>query len=134
MNRVGRVVGLPNETIMLDQSGLYINGSHISPPKELQSIYSNVAEAAFKPYFSAGPITIPDHQVFILQDNLLSGNDLRSLGTVKLTSVLGRLNDLIPPHEVTAAALRSGTSRVPADVLQDLEEQHGPISTWVRSN
>lgn len=126
INRVGRVVGLSNETVGLRSDGVYIDGQKASLPSEIASLYSAIpgAEAS---------VVVPENQIFILQDNLERGNDSRTLGTVKLTSVLGTLSDLLSPGEVTQL-FSNMSSRVPADILADLEEQHGPASSWVRAN
>lgn len=135
INRVGRIVALGGESIELKSDGIYINNSKASPPGRTAELYSSLPDGAWKKYFSAGPINVPEHEVFILQDNLEKGNDSRTLGTVKLTSILGTLNNVIEPEEILKPGFfNAEADRFPKDLLQDLEEQHGPMSTWFKPN
>ena len=131
INRVGRVVGLPGESIELSSGGVIINGEVVGAPETIAPLYRDISDEIVRTF---APVQIPDHQIYILQDNLIKGNDSRTLGTVKLTSVLGSMHDLLLPEEVSAFVAGRRTDRVPSDLLVDLEEQHGPASSWARPN
>lgn len=135
INRIGRIVGLGGETVELRSDDLYIDGKKASPPVSISTLYSSPAENRQEARSRSEPVLVPDHQVFILQDNLSSGIDSRSVGTVKLTSILGTLHDVIEPEELMRPDfLSAAANRVPKDLIEDLEEQHGPMATWFRPN
>jgi signal peptidase I len=84
---IKRVVGLPNETIRIENGEIYINDQLLDesylPEHQLTSTGS---------YLSDGQaITIPDNYYFLIGDNRVASSDSREFGPISKDKILGRL-------------------------------------------
>jgi signal peptidase I len=75
---IKRVVGLPGETIEIQEGHVYVNGQMLTEPYLEQLTYGNT-----------GPYVIAPGYIFVLGDNRGASNDSRSFGEVKISSIVG---------------------------------------------
>ncbi|MBN1953469.1 MAG: signal peptidase I [Anaerolineae bacterium] len=76
---VKRVVGMPGETITMQDGRIYIDGALLNETWAIQ------AGGADLP-----PLQVPPHHVFVLGDNRGSSRDSRAFGPVPIDQILGR--------------------------------------------
>ena len=89
---IKRVVGLPGDTIELNQGHLFVNGQRVDEP------YLD-PEIDTRPY---GPVTVKDGMLFVLGDNRAHSGDSRFLppegvGQVPIDKVIGRAFVIVWP-------------------------------------
>jgi signal peptidase I len=89
---IKRVIGLPGETIEINEGKVFIDG------KEIREPYLNPS----RDLSSFGPETVPADQLFVMGDNRANSNDSRrGLGTIPYDKVVGRAFVIIwPPSRV----------------------------------
>jgi signal peptidase I len=87
---VKRVVGLPGETVMLENGAIFVAAPGGAPVR-LDEPYLDGAGPTL-PRGAAGDTTwrVPDDAVFVLGDNRGSSIDSRTFGTIALDRVIGR--------------------------------------------
>jgi len=78
-NIIKRVIGLPNETIKIKNSDVYINGELFEEPYLDDSVktYPDIT------------IKIPSDSIFVMGDNRYS-LDSRSIGAIKIDDIMGK--------------------------------------------
>lgn len=79
---IKRVIGLPNETIEIRNSVVYINGEVLDQPyidKDYQKQNINLA-----------PLQIPANEYFVMGDNRDNSEDSRIIGTVSRDEILSK--------------------------------------------
>ena len=78
---IKRVIGLPGDTVELQDGRLYVNGARVPEPY----LKGPPDRRDF------GPITVPPNDLFVLGDNRLNSNDSRfGLGYIPLDRVVGK--------------------------------------------
>ncbi|GEN88120.1 signal peptidase I [Oceanobacillus sp. FSL W8-0428] len=89
-NYVKRVIGLPGETIEIENSQLYINGEAYQ-----QHFLSDEVIAQTNNF---GPIEIPEDNYFVMGDNRLISKDSRNgLGFIPRDDIIGKSELIIYP-------------------------------------
>jgi signal peptidase I len=84
---IKRIIGLPGETVQIDQQGvIYING------EELEESYGREIIDADKLGLAAEPITLGEDEYFVLGDNRNASSDSRdpSVANIKKKDIVGR--------------------------------------------
>ncbi len=96
---VKRVVGLPGDTLEIQQGHVFVNGSEVAPaydtaPRWRVFVGGNEVEAPSRygeSHSSYGPITLADDSYFVLGDNRDNSNDSRAFGPVPRDLIKGRV-------------------------------------------
>ncbi|MBN1305853.1 MAG: signal peptidase I [Anaerolineales bacterium] len=75
---IKRVIGLPGDTITIEDGRVYVNGLVLS-----------------EPYIAAPPVnvgswTIPEDHIFVMGDNRNNSQDSRNIGAIPLENVIGK--------------------------------------------
>lgn len=89
-NFVKRVVGLPGDTVAIENGILYVNGEPYEEPYLLHR------SASF------GPITVPEGCYFVMGDNRTNSNDSRNLldvGAISRDMILGKVTHVVYPFD-----------------------------------
>jgi len=91
---IKRVVGLPGETVTLQEGGVYINGELLEEDYLLAGEFTDldlcyVIQPEKTPYLSQ-PVTIPPDSYLVLGDNRSGSYDSRCWGVVPADKILGR--------------------------------------------
>jgi signal peptidase I len=84
---IKRIIGLPNETIEIKDSHIFINGSKIK-------------EEYLPPYIRTQPdmtIHLSENEYFVLGDNRENSNDSRFWGTLPKENLIGRAVFILYP-------------------------------------
>ncbi len=78
---IKRVVGLPGDTITIEDAILRVNGTPVPEPyvdhRRIDGLYF-------------GPVVVPKNQLFLLGDNRFASTDSRDYGPVPIDSLTGR--------------------------------------------
>ncbi len=75
---IKRIIGLPGETIKIEDGVVFVNDQRIEEPYETQQTQGS------------GSLKLPDGEYFVLGDNRGSSSDSRSFGSIKRNSIKGR--------------------------------------------
>jgi len=78
---IKRVIGLPGDTISVQDGSVYVNG------KKLEEDYVPEEYRDDRPY---GPRTVPPNEYFVLGDHRISSNDSRAWGFVPRNYIYGK--------------------------------------------
>jgi signal peptidase I len=106
-----RIIGLPGDTVELQDRQLVVNGHRVAEPYarwaapepepggrsvEWQYGYlmSNKSKRGYSPSsWTLGPIVVPPRRLFVLGDNRDSSRDSRTLGFIAIDEVAGTMTD-----------------------------------------
>ncbi len=87
---IKRVIGLPGETVEINNGAVYVDGQKLNEPYLTQVTMGQLP-----------PTLIPEASVFVMGDNRRQSNDSRYFGTVPLENLIGRAwVSYWPPEEV----------------------------------
>lgn len=78
---IKRVIGLPGETLQIEDGKLYIDGKYTPEPYVPRRYFDDS---------SYGPIKIPPHDYFVMGDHRDSSNDSRIFGPVPRKYIYGK--------------------------------------------
>ncbi len=84
---IKRIIGLPNDKIMIKNSEVYLNGTKLNEP--YIAAKTNTWEAGF--IKEGEPITVPPEELFVLGDNRPRSSDSREFGPIRTSSVIGQV-------------------------------------------
>lgn len=76
---IKRVIGLPGDTVSIKKGIVYINGSPLEEPYELE-----------KPRDDFKPFTVPEGSIFVMGDNRNNSFDSRFWGVVPTDLIIGK--------------------------------------------
>jgi len=85
---IKRVVGLPGETLQIENNRVLIDGETLSEP-----YLGNIVQRDY------GPITVAEGHVFVMGDNRNYSRDSRSIGAVTLDRIIARAWVRVWPFE-----------------------------------
>ncbi len=87
---IKRVIGLPGETIYMDDNKIYILNEETNEYEQLKEYYGYYKGETKFP--DCGPITLKDDEYFVLGDNRNDSEDSRSsgIGAVKRELIVGK--------------------------------------------
>ena len=86
---VKRVIGLPGETIAVEDGVVHINGEPIDEP------YLDPARTRYRRHMDAR--TLGPDEYFVMGDNRDSSNDSRRIGPITRDMIIGRVRQVIFP-------------------------------------
>ena len=86
---IKRVIGVEGDTIEIKDKKVYVNGK---PQEEPYAIHRdpNILPASIQSRDNMGPITVPDHSLFVMGDNRDNSYDSRFWHFVDLKAVKGK--------------------------------------------
>jgi len=103
MTFVKRIVALEGETVELRDGALYINGKKLAREPLGPTVWEVNGTARYKirpadgPGANFGPVTVPKHHVFTLNDNREVTQDSRSYGPIPIVGIKGRVDYIYFP-------------------------------------
>ncbi|MBE6023638.1 MAG: signal peptidase I [Cellulosilyticum sp.] len=86
---IKRVIGLPGETIDIQEGNIYINGSLFDESKYLNEQAISTLNPTLSTKISY-PYTIPEDSYFLLGDNRLESYDCRYIGAIREEEITGK--------------------------------------------
>jgi signal peptidase I len=84
---IKRVIGLPGETVEIQNNSIYIDGSPIDEPYLPVGLVMR----------DQGPWEVPDGHYFVMGDNRNSSNDSRVFGAIARSRIVGRAFSVVWP-------------------------------------
>lgn len=91
---IKRVIGLPGDTIRMEDDVLYINGEAYNEPylseNRQDNPYGSLTED-FSLTEKTGESKIPENRLFVMGDNRLNSKDSRTFGLISYESVIGEV-------------------------------------------
>ena len=84
---IKRVIGLPEDTVMLKEGDIYINGQKIDQSTFLSNDVKTFSGAFLK---EAQPVVIPADEYVVMGDNRGNSSDSREWGFVKKGEIVGQ--------------------------------------------
>jgi signal peptidase I len=86
---VMRVVGLPGETILIDEDGVHVNGVRVQPPFDITAALPPASKRVRFGIDSA--YQVPDGSLYVLGDNSGYSNDSRFWGALPRDRIIGKV-------------------------------------------
>jgi signal peptidase I len=85
---IKRVIGLPGETLTIEDNHVLINGKVLDEPYlPAGTLTQSVGTHGCAP---ADPCVVPEGEVFVMGDNRTNSKDSRYIGPIKESSIVGR--------------------------------------------
>ncbi len=84
---IKRVIGLPGDTILIENQQVYVNGQKIDEP------YISAATTLIPGNFvqEGVPIEVPEDHYFVMGDNRPRSSDSREFGPIPVSSIVGQV-------------------------------------------
>lgn len=86
---IKRVIGVAGDVVMIRDKEVFVNGKRIEQDYAIH-LDSHVIPAELQPRDNFGPVTVPDHSLFVMGDNRDHSYDSRFWGFVDLDAVKGK--------------------------------------------
>lgn len=88
---VKRVIGLPGETVSIDEQGtLYVDGERLDIPYLIEG-------RAIEQHATTGPVTLGEKEYFVLGDNIACSYDSRFFGAIPENRIIGKATARLIP-------------------------------------
>ena len=92
---VKRVIGLPGETVEVQDKAVYINGRKLDEPYKIHVDSTDIQRRPWTPEElkirdNYGPVTVPPDSYFVMGDNRDNSNDSRYWGFVTWDEIIGK--------------------------------------------
>ncbi len=84
---IKRIIGLPGDTVTIQNGQVYVNGSLID--ESFTSAATNVWDGGFSK--EDVPFKVPDDELFVMGDNRPRSSDSREFGPIPIASVIGQV-------------------------------------------
>ena len=88
---VKRIIGLPGETIAMEEGVVLINGQPLEEPY--------LDEAHTRRKSSRAPVTLGEDEYFVMGDNRDNSNDSRRVGALKRRALIGKVEAVFFPFK-----------------------------------
>ena len=87
-----RVIGLPGETIQINNKTVYINEKAVDDKEYTVRLDPGIIDGGINPRDNFGPTVVPQQSYFVLGDNRDQSLDSRFFGAVKREKITGKVN------------------------------------------
>ncbi|MCK9445863.1 signal peptidase I [bacterium] len=102
---IKRIIGLPGETIKIENGEVFISRADGEPQKIDETMYlSSKTLEAFKAV-NYGSLTLSSTDYFVMGDNRMSSSDSRTWGVLPIKNITGRVLLRLSPYEVLVNTL-----------------------------
>ncbi len=78
---IKRIIGIPGDTVQIDNGTVYVNGQQLNEPYVPDEYRDRQSQPA---------LTVPSEHYFVLGDHRTSSNDSRAWGTVERKDIYGK--------------------------------------------
>ncbi|HRN70824.1 MAG TPA: signal peptidase I [Candidatus Woesebacteria bacterium] len=84
---IKRIIGLPGDTILIENEKVYVNGQEI-----IENYISDVTTLSLAGSIQEGiPLTVPENYYFVMGDNRPRSSDSREFGAITYESIIGQV-------------------------------------------
>lgn len=97
-NFVKRVIGLPGDTLWLEDGYLYIKEKGQEEEVKYEEPYISEAYRGGS-LNTFGPCTVPEGQFFVMGDHRNNSNDSRSVGPIERNMIVGHVRQVVYPFD-----------------------------------
>ena len=95
-NFVKRVIGLPGDTLRLEDGYLYIKEKGQEEEVKYEEPYISEAYRGGS-LNNVGPFTVPEGEFFVMGDHRNNSNDSRSVGPIERSMIVGHVRQVVYP-------------------------------------
>lgn len=94
---IKRIIGLPGDTVLIENEKVYVNGEQIEEP-----YISDLTTLGLAGFAEEGvPMAVPEGQYFVMGDNRPRSSDSREFGPIPYESIIGQvIYRYFPFHEM----------------------------------